>query len=877
MKIFHIVITILTALIMVPAICAEEISAPESVFGFVPGSDRQLIDYGELVDYMKKLAESSPRIEMREVGASPLGRPMFVAFISSPENIDRLDDLHEINRRLALDPEIPDEERAELIDQGRVFVMETLSMHSGEVGPSQSLPVFAHRMATTEDPEVLSHLSDVVQMMVLCHNPDGMDLVVEHYRKYVGTKYEGSSLPQVYHKYVGHDNNRDFVALTQEDTRVISRLYSTEWFPQVLVEKHQMGSTGPRYYVPPNHDPIAQNIDEGLWNWSAIFGANLQRDMTADGLQGIASHWLFDDYWPGSTETSHWKNVISFLTEAASCKTATPIFVEPTELRVRGKGLSEYKKGVNLPDPWPGGTWSLGDIVDFELSSMDSILGTAARHRREILRFRNDLCRKEVEKGRTEAPYYFVFPKDQRDDGELVALVQLLQRHGIEVQRLSENAVVGDHHFRAGDFVVPLAQPYRAFVKEMIEAQEYPERHYTPDGELIRPYDITSWSLPLHMGVRAVQVDSRSTSMEGLFEPVGESAFDFELTLPDDLTALVYPATDNQSYRTAFAALRDGLSVSRIEKPVTRADGSAIPAGSFAIWAAGASADQLEKIVDAASIPPIVIAGEEPEELPRLRLPKVGLVETYFHDMDAGWTRYLFDTYGIPFTVLHPEDFEDAELIRDFDVIVFPSASKDVLTKGKYKRGDRYVVNDYPPEFRQPISKKGLGKLTAFIEGGGTVVSWGGSTALFTEGLAPAEEKEGESTEIPVRDVTEDLQAKGVFVPGAFIALDFLPDHPLTWGMPKEGGAFSRGNPIFATSVPRLDTDRRVIAIYPERDLLLSGYLEGEKALQNNPAMVWVRAGQGQLVLFGFQPQFRGSTPATFKLVFNALLLPPVQ
>ena len=877
MKIFHIVITILTALIMVPAICAEEISAPESVFGFVPGSDRQLIDYGELVDYMKKLAESSPRIEMREVGASPLGRPMFVAFISSPENIDRLDDLHEINRRLALDPEIPDEERAELIEQGRVFVMETLSMHSGEVGPSQSLPVFAHRMATTEDPEVLSHLSDVVQMMVLCHNPDGMDLVVEHYRKYVGTKYEGSSLPQVYHKYVGHDNNRDFVALTQEDTRVISRLYSTEWFPQVLVEKHQMGSTGPRYYVPPNHDPIAQNIDEGLWNWSAIFGANLQRDMTADGLQGIASHWLFDDYWPGSTETSHWKNVISFLTEAASCKTATPIFVEPTELRVRGKGLSEYKKGVNLPDPWPGGTWSLGDIVDFELSSMDSILGTAARHRREILRFRNDLCRKEVEKGRTEAPYYFVFPKDQRDDGELVALVQLLQRHGIEVQRLSENAVVGDHHFRAGDFVVPLAQPYRAFVKEMIEAQEYPERHYTPDGELIRPYDITSWSLPLHMGVRAVQVDSRSTSMEGLFEPVGESAFDFELTLPDDLTALVYPATDNQSYRTAFAALRDGLSVSRIEKPVTRADGSAIPAGSFAIWAAGASADQLEKIVDAASIPPIVIAGEEPEELPRLRLPKVGLVETYFHDMDAGWTRYLFDTYGIPFTVLHPEDFEDAELIRDFDVIVFPSASKDVLTKGKYKRGDRYVVNDYPPEFRQPISKKGLGKLTAFIEGGGTVVSWGGSTALFTEGLAPAEEKEGESTEIPVRDVTEDLQAKGVFVPGAFIALDFLPDHPLTWGMPKEGGAFSRGNPIFATSVPRLDTDRRVIAIYPERELLLSGYLEGEKALQNNPAMVWVRAGQGQLVLFGFQPQFRGSTPATFKLVFNALLLPPVQ
>ena len=198
------------------------------MFGFVPGSDRQLIDYGELVDYMKTLAEASPRIEMREVGASPLGRPMYVAFISSQGNTSRLDVLHAINRRLALDPEIPEEERAELIEEGRVFVMETLSMHSGEVGPSQSLPVFAHRMATTEDPEILARLDEVVQMMVLCHNPDGMDMVVEHYRKYVGTKYEGSSLPQVYHKYVGHDNNRDFVALTQEDTRVIARLYSTE-------------------------------------------------------------------------------------------------------------------------------------------------------------------------------------------------------------------------------------------------------------------------------------------------------------------------------------------------------------------------------------------------------------------------------------------------------------------------------------------------------------------------------------------------------------------------------------------------------------------------------------------------------------------------
>jgi len=849
----------------------SDIRSPESIFGFVPGSDGQLMDYGELVKYLLDLSAASDRIEMREVGTSPLGRTMYVTFISAPKNLSRLDELQEINKRLALDPEIPEDERARLVRDGRVFLLETLSMHSGEVGPSQSLPIYAHRIATTEDPEILAQLNDVVLMMVPSHNPDGMDMVVEHYREYLGTMYEGSRLPQVYHKYVGHDNNRDFVTLTQDDTRVIAALYSTEWYPQVMVEKHQMGSTGPRYYVPPNHDPIAQNVDEGLWTWSAVFGSNLSRDMAADGLQGIASHWTFDDYWPGSTETSIYKGVISFLTEAASCRTATPVFVEPTELSVRGKGLAEYKKGVNLPYPWPGGRWGLGDIVEYELSSMESILATASRHRAEILEFRNDLCRKEIEKGRSEAPYYFVLPQTQRDPSELAALIRLLGRHGVEVERLSGTAVVGDHHFAAGDIVVRLSQPYRTFVKEVLESQVYPERHYTPGGELIRPYDITSWSLPLHMGVRAIQVDTRSEELEASLEPVAGEELTGEMTLPDKLWAIGYPSTSNQSYKAVFAALEAGLNVGRFSHSF-----GSLPSGSFLILAGSASDKKLRSVIDQASIQPEFFESEITVATVPVRLPRIGLVETYFHDMDAGWTRYLFDTYGIKYRVLHPQDFDSIDLQKDFDVVVFPDANKDVLTKGKYKRYDRYVSNDYPPKFRKPISKEARAKLTEFITGGGIVVSWGRSTGLFTEGLPlPKNGEEGETLELPVRDASDRL--KGVSVPGAFLAVDLIKDHPLTWGMPAKAGAFSRGTPVFATSIPVLDTDRRVIGIYPERKLLLSGYIEGEKQLQNRPSMVWVRAGKGQLVLFGFRPQFRGATPATFKLVFNSLLLPAMK
>ncbi|MCG6950004.1 MAG: M14 family metallopeptidase [Acidobacteria bacterium] len=848
-----------------------DIPSPESVFGFVPGSDRQLIDYGELSDYMLEIAAASDRVEMREVGTTPLGRRMYVAFISSPENLARLDELQEVNRRLALDPDIPEETRANLIREGRVFVMETLSMHSGEVGPSQSLPAYAHRLATTDDAETLAQLDDVVLMMVLCHNPDGMDMVVENYREYVGTPYEGSSLPRVYHKYVGHDNNRDFVTLTQEDTRVISDLYSTRWYPQVLVEKHQMGSTGPRYFVPPNHDPIAENVDEGMWTWSAVFGSNLSRDLAADGLQGVASHWLFDDYWPGSTETSIYKGVISFLTEAASCRTATPIFVEPTELTARGKGLSEYKKGVNMPIPWPGGRWGLDDIIALEHSSMDSILGTASRHRKEILEFRNDHCRREFEKGRSEAPYYFVIPRSQRDPGERVALVQLLERHGVDVERLTGEVIVDDHHFVAGDVVVRLSQPYRTFVKEVMESQRYPERHYTPGGELIRPYDITSWSLPLHMGVRSIEVDTRSEELEALLAAVTSDELSASTVLPENVWAVAYPSTCNQSYKAVFAALSAGFTVERFAHPF-----GALPSGSFAVLAGSGSRDALRLIVEQSTIEPTVFESEITDARLPVRMPSIGLVETHFHDMDAGWTRYLFDTYGIPYKVLHPEDFEGTNLKGEFDVIVFPDASEDILTKGKYKRGDRYVTNDYPPKFRQPITKEGRAKLTDFITDGGVVVSWGRSTSLFTNGLPmPNGGDEAETLELPVRDVSERLE--GVSVPGAFLAADFIQDHPLTWGMPAEGGVFSRGTPVFATSIPILDTDRRVIATYPERDLLLSGYIAGEKQLQHRPNMVWLRAGKGQLVLIGFRPQFRGSTPATFKLVFNSLLLPSLK
>lgn len=858
------------------AALGSPLPAPEAHFSFQPGADGQLADYEQILGYLEILDAASPRLELRRVGESPLGKPMVVAFISSAANIARLDELREINRRLALDPAIPEAERAALIERGRVFLLATLSMHAEELAPCQAFLRYAHELVASEDPDVLGQLEEAVWMVVPAHNPDGLDMVVANYRKYAGTRWDGASLPGLYHRYVGHDNNRDFVTLTQSDTRAVSRLFSTEWFPQVMVEKHGMGSSGPRYYCPPSHDPIAENVEAGIWTWIAVFGTNMARDLSRDGRLGVAQHWAFDDYWPGSTETAIWKNVVGLLTEVATGNGASPIYVEPTELGVRGKGLAEYKKSVNMVEPWPGGWWRLGDQVEYELSTFRSLLRTAGGHRAELLRLRNDLCRREVARGREQAPRYFVLPPRQHDRGEWVKLVALLREHGVQMHILTRDVVAGGRSFAAGAVVVPLAQPFRPFVKEVLERQSFPVRHYTPDGEMIRPYDITSWSLPLHRGVACEQVDERLPELEAAWRPL-----DGPLALPGagapapaGAWGAAFPANENESYRAAFLALRAGLPVERTTA-AAMIGGATLPVGSFVVRAGPGGGGGLAALLAALVMPPVVLDAEPAVARRPLTTPRVGLVETWFHDIDAGWTRYLLDEYDLPFTVLRPADVPARDLAKEFDVLLFPSSDKEALLSGRFKTEDAAYLPDLPPEFCKGMGPKGLEKLMAFADQGGIIVAWGRSCELF---LGVQEIKRGkddvEAFKLPVDDVGDKLAAKGLSVTGSWLRATVTPDHPLTWGLPAEAGFFARGRPVFRTSQPGLDIDRRVVVSLPEEDILLSGFAENEKLLGNTAAGVWARKGKGQFVLYAFSPQFRGSTPATYKLLFNALLLP---
>ncbi len=847
---------------------SKGIPSPLEHFGLIPGADGMLFNYEDLFSYLEKIRSASSMVKVVEIGKSPMGRKMFMALVSSEKNIRDLDKLRTINRELAMNPDLTDARQSEYVKNGKVFFLATLSMHSTEVAPSQAIPLIVYKLVTTTDQNIRKYLDDVVYMIVP-QNPDGMDMVVENYRKYKGTKYEGASMPGVYHKYVGHDNNRDYVSLTQEDTRAVARIYNLDWYPQVMIDKHQMGSNSIRYFVPPACDPIAENVDAELLSWTSIFGTNMLRDLTGAGLSGVGQKTIFDDYWPGSTQTSNWKGVISMLTEAASVRDATPVYIEPNELGVSGKGLSEYEKSINFPLPWKGGWWRLNDIVKLEIESTFSTIKTSSLFREDILKFRNELCRKEILKGKTEAPFYYIISKEQADQSELFDVVNLLMEHGINVFTLSENHIINGYNFKSGDIVLPMAQPFRSFLKEVMEKQVYPVRHASVGGDVIRPYDITSWSLPMHRGLKYQEISNRDIPLESKLLPVKSK---FSLPEKKYNYPLIFPATSNGSYKAAFTALQAGAKVERITGKINN-KGKVISNGSFIITSAD---DTLASyLVKMAQTEPVSLSEKENPEVTLLQKRNVAIVETFFHDMDAGWTRFIFDAYRIPFSILHPQDLEKTDLGK-FDVIVIPETGKQLLMTGKPGTEARPSMSNYPPEFQKGMGKKGLEKLLMFVNDGGTIVSWCGSTDLFTGMLDFTRDSVKEEFMLPYSNDFAAASAAGLFVPGSLMQAEFA-DHPLAYGMPADAKIFYEGSSLFNTRMPGFDMDRRVIGRFAKTDILLSGYAEKEEKLSEKPAMLWIRKGKGQFVLYSFNPLFRASARGTYKLVFNALMMSPEE
>ncbi|SRR5579883_985167 len=508
---------------------------PKSYFGHEMGADRSVVDWDKVVSYFQALAAASDRVRVEMLGRSTEGRPLIAAILSAPDTLQHLDRYREIQQRLA-DPRQTSPAQAEpLFAQGKAIVLITCSIHANELASTQTAVEFAYRMLSEDSQRFRAILKDTIVLLVPSLNPDGVDIVSQWYRKTLGTPAEGTDPPELWHKYVGHDNNRDWYMFTQVETQLaISKLHNA-WHPEIVYDVHQQGPYASRLFVPPWLDPIEPNIDPILMQETNMIGTAIASDLTAAGKTGIALNAIYD-FWTPSRHYQAFHGGMRILTESASARLATPITVRPEQIAETALGYRPREKSWNYLEPWLGGTWRLRDIVDYQLIAFEACLYNAALHREELLRNFYQVGQRQV--ARAE-PWGFLIPARQRDPGATRKLIETLRFGMIEIGKGSD-----------GSAVIPMHQPYSGWAKALLERQHYPEEHLYPGGPPKRPYDVTAHTLPLLMGVD-VKAVMRAASFSGAWEAPAAAA------------GPLLPAADTDSWRAVNRAWSKGATVWR--------------------------------------------------------------------------------------------------------------------------------------------------------------------------------------------------------------------------------------------------------------------------------------------------------------------------
>jgi hypothetical protein len=477
------------------------IPTPRSVLGFEPGDDRKLVEWPVLVRYFEALAKASDRVDYRELGKTTLGAPFIALVISSPQNLRRLDYYRQVNAGLA-DPRSFRTSRAarEALQNGKTIVLITSSIHSTEVGGHLSPVALAYRLATDTSTTTRAILDNVILWLVPSQNPDGVTIVSKWYNRTIGTTAEGTSPPELYHHYTGHDNNRDWYAFTQVETQLtVDSLYNV-WHPQIVHDIHQMDANGARLFLPPYLDPVEPNVDPLLIDGVNALGSAMAWELAGQGKTGISINSTYDA-WTPARAYQHYHGGVRILSETASADLATPVDIPFDRLQARERGYNPRERSWNFTNPWRGGRWTLRDIVSYQTEGAYALLAHAAREReRWLANFFN--IETHAIRGWREWPYAYVISARQ-DSVALSALLGILRRGGVEIRTaLQPFSLLGQRH-AAGTYVVVLRQPYAAFAKTLLEPQRYPDRRLYPGGPPERPYDVTAHTLPLLMGLNA--------------------------------------------------------------------------------------------------------------------------------------------------------------------------------------------------------------------------------------------------------------------------------------------------------------------------------------------------------------------------------------
>jgi hypothetical protein len=849
-------VSLLLALAVPVGATAQQIPSPEQFFGFQMGADRKLARWDKLVEYYQLLDRASDRIQVVDMGKSTLGNTFLAIWVSAPENMARLPQLQAMNATLQDPRGKPQAEIDRAIAEGKVVFVQSYGLHATEIAASQTAAEVLYEMATRTDPVMTEILANTISILIPCFNPDGEIMVVDWYDKYLGTEYEGMSPPTLYHHYIGHDNNRDAFMQNTVESQYAAKILFREWTPQGYIDHHQMGGYGPRIYLPPYAEPIRPEADPIVWREMSWYGAQMAYKMEEEDLPGAVNAAIYSGWGHfGFHWITPFHNIAGMLTEGASPRIATPLFVQPDQLG-GARQLPVYEAQTTFPNPWKGGWWHLRDLVDRQKVATYAPLELAAKNRETVLRNAYLKASRQTQRGLEGDTKAYVVPADQHDPLTAQKMVNKLLAQGVTVERSEQGFTHEGRVYGPGSFVVSLAQPKRGVIRWLLGQTFYPDNSYTRDaeGNPIRPYDMSTDDMAEFMGVCVdpvgTPVAAPLTRVASWLEPRG--------AVSRGSHGYLVEGRLNDAFRAVNLLWEGGVQVRRL----TETQGPHMP-GDF--WIPEAPEALVARVAQETGVTFHAMDADGGAAAAPVTRQRIAMYQRYYGgNADEGWTRLLLEQFGFPYTTLFDAELKAGNLNKKYDVIIIPADNLQTL-KGGGREDDE---PDYPPEYRSGLGDAGIKVLEAFVEAGGTLVTFAQAGELAIEGFG-----------LPVRNVVAGLPGREFWSPGSTLRVRVDNTNSLAFGMPAEALAtFLAGSQVYETLPSENSETTQRYVTYVDRDVLQSGWLLGEQHIAGKAAALSVQHGNGRVILLGFRVQHRDQTHGTFKLLFNALVgAPPTR
>lgn len=881
---------------------AQKIPTPKEHFGFNIGDNYQLATFIQTEAYFKKLAAASGRAKYTVIGKTEEGRDQFMLIVTSPQNLDKLEQYKQIAQKMG-NADVSMEEAKQMAKEGRAVVWIDGGLHATETVGIHQLIETAYQLLSRNDEETMRILDDVIILMTHA-NPDGQELVSNWYmRDSVPAKRSMANLPRLYEKYAGHDNNRDFYKLNLKESQNIARQLFVEWIPQIMYNHHQSGPAGSVVAGPPYRDPFNYVFDPLIITGLDAVGAAMQNRLNAEDRPGFTSKAgsVFSTWYNGGLRTTtYFHNMIGLLTEIIGNPAPSEIPL------VTGRLIPN----AATPNPVTPQKWLFRQSIDYSVSLNYAVLNYASRNRDDLLYNIYRMGRNSIEKGNKDTwslspsrieemnrlyqdslkranrtatgtvpvrfydsvmknPAFkdargYIIPADQPDLATAVEFLNALIKTGVVVQKAKTDFTVAGKKYPGGSYIIKTNQAFRPHILDMFEPQDHPNDFQYPGGPPVPPYDAAGWTLAYQMGV---QFDRVMEGFDGPFESNPRGAL-LALNGPVASPANGYllDARANQSFKAVNILLNNGLEVYRISGNTEN------NLGSFYIPPGSRSRSVIDKIARENNVHFSAVS-KKPSSLIKIKRSRIALWDTYGGSMPSGWVRWMMEQFNYSFEVIYPKGIDSGNLRSRYDVIIFVGGAIPGTGSRSFATGGRGTADSMiPPQFRAMTGRitveRSIPQLKSFMEQGGSVITIGSSTQLAYHLKLPVTDAMVEVENGAEKSLTREKY----YTPGSILKVTTDNQQMTTAGMAKETDVYFDNSPVFRLNPDAVSSGTiKPLAWFTADKPLRSGWAWGQAYLKNGVVAFEANIGKGKLYAFGPEITFRAQSYGTFKFLFNQL------